>query len=48
MKQINLGAIYHMPWLEYRHAAPDGRIVIPRTHSAGRFQQGGIENRHPL
>ncbi|MBN1777915.1 MAG: glycoside hydrolase family 13 protein [Clostridiales bacterium] len=28
MRNLNFGAIYHMPWLEYRHAMPDGRIVI--------------------
>ncbi len=28
MRSLNLSAIYHMPWMEYRHAMPDGRIVI--------------------
>ncbi len=28
MRSINLGAIYHQPWLEYRHALPDGRVCI--------------------
>ena len=28
MRSVNLGAIYHQPWLEYRHALPDGRVCI--------------------
>ncbi len=28
MRSMNLGAIYHQPWLEYRHALPDGRVCI--------------------
>ena len=28
MRSINLGAIYHQPWLEYRHALSDGRVCI--------------------
>ena len=28
MRSINLGAIYHQPWLEYRHALPDGQVCI--------------------
>ena len=28
MKNLTLSAIYHMPWMEYRHVMPDGRIVI--------------------
>ncbi len=28
MRSMNLAAIYHQPWLEYRHALPDGRVCI--------------------
>lgn len=28
MHTMNLGAIYHQPWLEYRHALSDGRVCI--------------------
>ncbi len=28
MHTVNLAAIYHINWLEYRHALPDGRICI--------------------
>ncbi len=28
MRSMNLGAIYHQPWLEYRHALDDGRVCI--------------------
>ncbi len=39
MKQLTLSAIYHMPWLEYRHAMPDGRIVIRLRTARGDFDQ---------
>ena len=39
MRQINVSAIYHMPWLEYRHAAPDGRIVIRVRTARGDFDR---------
>ncbi|HPJ02346.1 MAG TPA: glycoside hydrolase family 13 protein [Candidatus Limiplasma sp.] len=39
MRNLNLGAIYHMPWLEYRHAMPDGRIVIRVRTARGDFDQ---------
>ena len=39
MRQLNLSAIYHMPWLEYRHAAPDGRIVIRVRTARGDFDR---------
>ena len=36
MRTIQFGSIYHMPWLEYRHALPDGRVCLRlqtgRTH----------------
>ena len=28
MRQITLSAIHHQPWLEYRHALPDGRVCL--------------------
>ena len=28
MRTIQMGSIFHMPWLEYRHALPDGRVCI--------------------
>ena len=28
MNTLSLGSIYHMPWLAYRHALPDGRVCI--------------------
>ena len=28
MRNINYASIYHMPWLEYRHALPDGRVCL--------------------
>ena len=28
MRQITKGAIFHQPWLEYRHALPDGRVCL--------------------
>ena len=39
MKTINLAAIHHMPWLEYRHATPDGRIVIRVRTARGDFDR---------
>jgi cyclomaltodextrinase / maltogenic alpha-amylase / neopullulanase len=39
MRQINLSAIYHMPWLEYRHAMPDGRVVIRVRTARGDFNR---------
>ena len=28
MRNINFASIHHMPWLEYRHALPDGRVCL--------------------
>ena len=39
MKQLNLSAIYHMPWLEYRHATPDHQIVIRIRTARGDFNK---------
>ena len=37
MKQLSLGSIYHMPWLEYRHATPDGEAVLRLRTGRGEF-----------
>lgn len=39
MKNLNLAAIHHMPWLEYRHAMPDGRVVIRVRTARGDFDR---------
>ncbi len=39
MKELTVSAIYHMPWLEYRHAMPDGRIVIRLRTARGDFER---------
>ena len=39
MKNINLAAIYHIPWLEYRHTLPDGRICIRLRAGRGDFER---------
>lgn len=28
MRQLSLASIFHQPWLEYRHATPDGRVCL--------------------
>jgi len=28
MRNIHFDTVYHMPWLEYRHALPDGRVCL--------------------
>ena len=39
MKQLSLGSIFHMPWLEYRHATPDGDIVLRLRTGHGEFER---------
>ncbi|MBE0601292.1 MAG: alpha amylase N-terminal ig-like domain-containing protein, partial [Firmicutes bacterium] len=39
MRNLTVSAIYHMPWLEYRHATPDGRIVIRVRTARGDFDR---------
>jgi len=39
MMSLNLAAIHHIPWLEYRHAMPDGRIVIRVRTARGDFNK---------
>ena len=28
MRNIHFGSVYHMPWLEYRYALPDGSVCL--------------------
>lgn len=42
MKQLSLGSIYHMPWLEYRHSAPDGRAVLRLRTGRGEFERAVV------
>ncbi len=37
MRSIQFGSIYHMPWLEYRHALPDGRVCLRLQTGRGEF-----------
>ena len=37
MRTIQFGSIYHMPWLEYRHALPDGRVCLRLQTGRGEF-----------
>ena len=37
MRNINFGSIHHMPWLEYRHALPDGRACLRLQTGRGEF-----------
>ncbi len=38
MKQLSLGSIYHMPWLEYRHTTPEGDVVLRLRTGRGEFE----------
>ena len=38
MNNICFAAIHHMPWLEYRHATPDGRVCLRVRTARGDFQ----------
>ena len=37
MRQMTLSAIHHQPWLEYRHAMPDGSICLRLRTGKGEF-----------
>lgn len=37
MRNINYASIHHMPWLEYRHALPDGRACLRLQTGRGEF-----------
>ena len=39
MRNIDFGSIYHMPWLEYRHALPDGRVCLRLQTGRGQFSR---------
>ncbi|NLO84716.1 MAG: glycoside hydrolase family 13 protein [Clostridiales bacterium] len=39
MRNIHFGAVYHMPWLEYRHAMPDGRVCLRLKTAKGDFSR---------
>jgi len=38
LKQLSLGSIYHMPWLEYRHVTPEGNAVLRLRTGRGEFE----------
>ena len=37
MRQITLSSIHHQPWLEYRHATPDGEVCLRLRTGKGDF-----------
>lgn len=37
MRQLTLSAIAHQPWLEYRHAMPDGKVCLRLRTGKGDF-----------
>jgi cyclomaltodextrinase / maltogenic alpha-amylase / neopullulanase len=39
LKQLSLGSIAHMPWLEYRHATPEGDVVLRLRTGRGEFER---------
>ncbi|MDD3412103.1 MAG: alpha amylase N-terminal ig-like domain-containing protein [Eubacteriales bacterium] len=39
MRNINKAALYHMPWLEYRHATPEGRVCLRLRAARGDFDR---------
>ena len=39
MSNIQWNAVYHLPWLEYRHTLPDGRICIRLQTGRGDFEK---------
>ncbi len=47
MKQLSLGSIYHMPWLEYRHATPEGDVVLRLRTGRGEFTRVAARVAHP-
>lgn len=42
MRQITMSAIYHMPWLEYRHALHDGRVCLRLRTGKGEFTRVSV------
>ena len=47
MRQLSLGSLYHMPWLEYRHATPDGRVVLRLRTGRGDFERVQVRAANP-
>lgn len=47
MKQLSLGSITHMPWLEYRHATPEGHAVLRLRTGRGEFTQVAVRTANP-
>lgn len=41
MRNIDFGSVYHMPWLEYRYALPDGSVCL--RLQTGRDEFTGVE-----
>ncbi|MBO5502636.1 MAG: alpha amylase N-terminal ig-like domain-containing protein, partial [Clostridia bacterium] len=39
MRNIHFDAVYHMPWLEYRHATPEGKVVLRLQTGRGDFSR---------
>ncbi|MDD3334583.1 MAG: alpha amylase N-terminal ig-like domain-containing protein [Eubacteriales bacterium] len=44
MRNVNLAAIHHIPWLEYRHALPNGDVCIRLRTAKDDFQQVSIRH----
>ena len=42
MKGIQIAAIHHLPWLEYRHALSDGRVCIRLRTAAGEIDEAVV------
>ena len=47
MKQLSLGSVYHMPWLEYRHATPTGDAVLRLRTGRGEFERVAAKVANP-
>jgi len=47
LKQLSLGSIYHMPWLEYRHATPEGDAVLRLRTGRGEFDRVVLRAANP-
>ncbi len=43
MRTIQFAAIHHLPWLEYRHALPDGRVCIRLQTAKGDFDRVSVK-----
>ena len=47
MREIHWNAVHHLPWLEYRHTLPDGRICIRLQTGRGDFDQVTLQTVSP-